>query len=132
MKIATTTEDFSFYCQTDEERIRELHHAGFRYIDLSMYSFTPDCLYMQGNWREEVMRLKAIADELGMTFVQAHSQGGNPLSSKSEHVDFLLKATIRSIEICEMLGIKNTVVHAGAKGSIGKAAGQKARRTTSA
>lgn len=113
MKIATTTGDFTFYCKTDEERIRELHRAGFKYIDLSMYSFTPDCAYMQDNWREEVHKLKNLADSLGMQFVQAHSQGGNPLSNEPTHIDFLLKATIRSIEICQMLGIKNTVVHNG-------------------
>lgn len=113
MKIATTTGDFGFYCKTDEERIRELHRAGFKYIDLNMYSFTPDCAYMQENWREEVEKIKAVADELGMEFVQAHSQGGNPLCEDKNHVDFLLKATIRSIEICEVLGIKNTVVHNG-------------------
>jgi MoaA/NifB/PqqE/SkfB family radical SAM enzyme len=49
MKIATTTGDFGFYCKTNEERIRELHRAGFRYIDLSMYGFTPECEYMQDN-----------------------------------------------------------------------------------
>ena len=54
MKIATTTGDFRFYCKTDEERIYELHRAGFKYIDLDMSSFTPDCAYMQDNWREEV------------------------------------------------------------------------------
>lgn len=113
MKIATTTGDFGFYCKTDEERIRELHRAGFRYIDFSMYSFTPDCPYMQENWREAAQELKGLANELGMEFVQAHSQGGNPLSEDRSHVDFLLQATIRSIEICEVLGIKNTVVHNG-------------------
>ena len=117
MKIATTTGDFSFYCKNDEERIRELHRAGFRYIDLSMYSFSPTSPYMQDDWREAVLHLKAVADELGMTFVQAHSQGGNPLSEDPEHVDFLIRATHRSIEICQMLGIPNTVVHNGfAKG----------------
>ena len=117
MKIATTTADFGFYCATDEERIRELYRAGFRYIDLNMYSFTPDSAYMGENWRDAVQRIKDVADELGMTFVQAHSQGGNPLSEDAAHVEFLLAATIRSIEICEMLGIKNTVVHNGfAKG----------------
>ena len=113
MKIATTTADFGFYCKTDEERIRELHRAGFRYIDLSMYGFKPECVYMQDNWQEAVYKIKNLADELGMKFVQAHSQGGNPLSDDPAHVDFLLKATIRSIEICEILGIKNTVVHNG-------------------
>ena len=100
MKIATTTEDFGFYCSSDEERIRELHRAGFRYIDLNMYSFTPECEYMQENWRSSVQRIKSLADELGMQFVQAHSQGGNPLSEDPDHVDFLVKATVRSIEIC--------------------------------
>ena len=113
MKIATTTGDFSPYCKTNEEKIRELHRAGFRHIDLSMYSFTPDCVYMRDGWREEVERLRALAEELGMTFVQAHSQGGNPLSDDKEKADFIVAATLRSIEICAMLGIPNTVVHAG-------------------
>ena len=120
MKIATTTGDFGFYCPTDAERIRELHRAGFRYIDLNMYGFSPDCVYMQDGWREEVQKLKSLAESLGMTFVQAHSQGGNPLSEDPAHVDFLLKATVRSIEICEMLGIANTVVHSGFKSGISK------------
>ena len=120
MKIATTTGDFGFYCQTDEDRIRELHRAGFRYIDLSMYNFTPDCAYMQGDWQEVVRKLKAVADELGMEFVQAHSQGGNPLSDDKNQVAFLLSATIRAIEICEMLGIKNIVVHSGLKAGLSK------------
>ena len=120
MKIATTTSDFNRFCKTDAEKIRELHRAGFRYIDFSMYQFTPDCVYMQENWRDEVQKLKDLAQELGMQFVQAHSQGGNPLSEDKAHVDFLLKATIRSIEICQMLGIKNTVVHNGYEQGISK------------
>lgn len=120
MKIATTTGDFAMWCESDEERIRELYKAGFRYIDLSMYSFTPNCIYMKDDWKEAVERIKDLADSLKMVFVQAHSQGGNPLSDDKEHVDFLLKATLRSIEICGMLGIKNTVVHSGWQGGISK------------
>ena len=120
MKIATTTGDFGYYCKTDEERIRELHRAGFRYIDFSMYSFTPDCVYMQKDWQDAVLKLKDLASELGMQFVQAHSQGGSPLSEDPAHVDFLFKATLRSIEICQMLGIKNTVVHNGSAPGISK------------
>ena len=117
MKIATTTGDFSFYCKNDAERIRELHRAGFRYIDLNMYSFKADSPYMQDGWERSVEELGELAEALGMQFVQAHSQGGNPLSEDASHVDFLRDATIRSIEICQKLGIKNTVVHNGfAKG----------------
>ena len=120
MKIATTTSDFGRYCKTDIERIRELHRAGFRYIDLNMYSFSPNCEYMRDDWKDAVKALKNEADSLGMTFVQAHSQGGNPLDPDKAHVDFLVDATNRSIEICEMLGIKNTVVHSGFAKEMGK------------
>ena len=120
MKIATTTGDFEFYCATDEERIRELHRAGFRYIDLNLYSITPESPYMREGWTDRVSKLRWLANALGMHFVQAHSPGGNPLSDDPEHVEFLLEATIRSIEICGMLGIKNTVVHNGFKKDITK------------
>ena len=113
MKIATTTGDFGFWCKTDVERIEELHKAGFKYIDLNLYDLTPDCAYMQENWREEVEKIKALANSLGMKFVQAHAQGGNPLSEDKAHVDFLLAATIRGVEICQVLGIENIVVHNG-------------------
>lgn len=120
MKIATTTGDFGRYCKNDIERIRQLHKAGFRYVDLDMYSFTPNCVYMQDDWKNAVRALKQEADRLGMQFVQAHSQGGNPLDSDKGRADFLVAATIRSIEICQFLGIKNTVVHPGCRDEIGK------------
>ncbi|MBQ7643193.1 MAG: sugar phosphate isomerase/epimerase [Clostridia bacterium] len=120
MKIATTTGDFDAFCVSDEERIRELHRAGFKYIDLSMYSLTPDCAYMGDGWKKEVCKLKDLADELGMQFVQAHSQGGNGLSDDKAHVDYLIATTVRSIEICRELGIKNTVVHSGLAKGISK------------
>ena len=121
MKIATTTADFLDYCKTDAERIQEAFRAGFRYIDLNMYALTPDCAYMQDHWRDAVAQIKTVAEELGMTFVQAHSQGGNPLSDDSAHRDFLYRATVRSIEICHELGIPNTVVHSGVADGISKA-----------
>lgn len=113
MKIATTTTDFGMFCTNDEERIRQLHKAGFRYIDLGIYGLTPDSPYMRPDWRDTVNRLKAVADELGMEFVQAHSPIGNPLSDDPQHVQMITDATIRSIEVCQMLGIKETVSHGG-------------------
>ena len=80
MKLATTTGDFVHYTASHTERVRHVYDAGFTYIDLSMYDdfgtpspfFTPD-------WREYTKRLGEFAAGLGMTFVQAHSPGGNPL-----------------------------------------------------
>ena len=84
MKIATTTGDFGSFLGNDADRIRALHKAGFRYIDFNMYSLTPDCPLMSDNWKDETASLKALADSLGMKFVQAHSQGGNCF--KDEHL----------------------------------------------
>ena len=113
MKIATTTSDFSRYCSNDADRIRELHRAGFRYIDLSMYSLSPSSPLMQDNWKEEVALLKRTADELGMTFVQAHAPGTNFLSPKVTDPDFVKHSLIRSIEVCGALHIPNNVLHFG-------------------
>lgn len=93
--------------ETDEKIIRGLHEAGFKYIDFSMYYFAKDSVYMQDGWEIEVLKLKAVADELDMEFVQAHSLGTNPFSENVEDAEFVVDATIRSIEICEMLGIED-------------------------
>ena len=85
-----------------------------------MYTLTPTCELMQDNWKDEALKFKELAGELGMQFVQAHSPGGNPLSDDEAHVDFLKRSTIRSIEVCEILGIKNTVVHNGVAEGLSK------------
>lgn len=120
MKLATTTGDFSFFCPSYEEQITELHRAGFRYIDLNMYHFSPDCALMQDDWRRAAENIRSHAEKLGMQFVQAHSQGGNPLSDDPAHLDFLLRSTLRSLEVCQVLGIPHTVVHNGRKDGLSK------------
>ena len=120
-KIATSTADMhGAGYETDADAIRGLYEAGFRYIDYSMYGLKQDSVLMSDNWREEVLKIKAVADELGMTFVQAHSPGGNLLSTNQQEVDELIATTKRSIEICEVLGIKNTVVHVGWKDGLNR------------
>ncbi len=121
MKLVTTTSDFKNWCSSDADRIREIHRAGFRYIDLNLGMLTPDCVYMQPGWQDEVERLKELSRGLDMQFVQAHSQGiGSPLSDNADNNNFYIEATKRSIEICGMLGIKNTVVHEACKAGLSK------------
>ena len=113
MKLATTTGDFEFYCKTYEERIRHIYEAGFRYIDLSLYTVSEDDeLLVASDWRKNAERLKAFAENLGMQFVQAHGPGINPMC-KDDRYEMLLQATIRSIEVCGVLGIPNMVLHSG-------------------
>ena len=116
LKIATTTGDFggsSGNLADDKAKLDKLHAAGFKYVDLSMYSFTAGCDYMQADWSDKIAELKDYADSLGMTFVQAHSQGGNALDEGQ--YDTLVAYTLRQIEICGQLGIENIVVHPGFK-----------------
>ena len=124
LKIATTTSDFggnNGNLSEDKSIVERLYRARFRYIDLGMYSFTNNSDYMRNDWKEKIAELKAYAESFGMTFVQAHSQGTiNPLTDNASDYDQLVTYTLRQIEICKELGIKNIVVHAGWNGSLNK------------
>ena len=117
MKIATTTADFNKYVNTHEEKIELLNKCGFKHIDLSFYGKNDNLPFLKENWVDYTKLLKEFAETRDMDFVQAHSIGGNPIE-KDENYDFLLKSTIRSIEVCGILGISNIVVHSGWKAGI--------------
>lgn len=114
MKLATTTTDFAPYVRTYEECVKGIYDAGFRYIDFGCgRNFLED-----DNWRDNAKRLRDYAESLGMKFIQMHSPEGNPLDLKRR--DELVKVTNRSIEVCDIMGIPQTVVHAGWKAEISK------------
>lgn len=120
MKLATTTGDFAKHFSTYREKAEAVCHAGFRYLDLDMYTIAEnDPLLVADDWEEICRQLKDCADSFGATFVQAHSPGGNPLQKDSQY-ESLLNATLRSIAVCGKLGIPNIVVHAGMLPGIGK------------
>lgn len=113
VKLATTTGDFDRYCDEYEDRIKNLHDAGFKCIDLSLYNLekSKELLYDE-KWEYNVKRIKEFAENLGMEFVQSHSPNFNPLGS-DEEFEQAVEKNIRSIEICSMLGIPNMVIHPG-------------------
>lgn len=114
MKLATTTSDFDRFLGTYRERVDAVCEAGFKYIDLSLYTvFDNDELLVSEKWRDNAKALSEYANEKGVKFVQAHSPGGNSLSGNNSLDESLIDITVRSIEICGILGIPNTVVHAG-------------------
>ncbi len=119
MLLATSTGDFTACLDNDFDRISALHEAGFRCMDLSLYTMEKDDPWMRDDWKDHASKIKAHAESLGMTFVQAHSPGGNPLC-RDENWQWLLDTTLRSIEVCAELGIPNTVVHAGWEDGIGR------------
>ena len=112
MKLATTTGDFGFYTKDYVEQIRHIKEAGFKYIDLSLYSPAADDPLFSDNWKMEAARIKNYVEENGLEFVQSHGFNCNCLGGEEKYKEAIDK-TIRCIEICAELGIPNTVVHSG-------------------
>ncbi len=113
MKLATTTGDFDRFSDRYLERVKYVADAGFKHIDLSLYTLkTNDELFYNDNWKTVVEELVNFGAENGIDYVQAHSPDTNNLDGEEGYRDALWK-TVRSIEICGMLGIPNIVVHSG-------------------
>ncbi len=112
MKIATTIGEVYAYTSTPAEAVRFYEGTGFKYLDYSFYNVLTDkrLRFMTDEWKDEILEVKTAADELGFSFVQAHAPC---CELRGEGMEDGLLSTIRSIEACGMLGIKNMVIHAG-------------------
>ncbi|MBE7000324.1 MAG: sugar phosphate isomerase/epimerase [Ruminococcaceae bacterium] len=113
MKLATTIGDFESYTSCPAEAVAAFEGTGFKHLDYSFYSVIyPNSPFLGENWKKEVTDAGETAAKLGLDFVQAHSPSYNPLDPHFDHQAGML-ATLRSIEACSMLGIRNLVVHSG-------------------
>lgn len=113
MKIATTIEEFYPYVQNAAEAVKAYEGTGFKYLDYSFFDsvIKPEISpLLTDDWKEHVLKAKEAADEHGFTFVQAHS----PICEiRGKDAEAGIIATNRSIEACEILGVKNMVIHSG-------------------
>ena len=113
MKLATTISDFEGYVQTPEEAVRCYMGTGFHCLDYSFYNVIyPGSPFLSDQWMRQVIDAGRAAEQLGFTFVQAHSPNYDCLDADVDHAAGML-ATLRSIEACSYLGIRNIVVHHG-------------------
>ena len=120
MRLATTTNDFMRVCDNYMDRIRCIHAAGFRYIDLGMSSvLKDDPLLLADNWQAAADEIKAYMEENGLRFLQSHAPGFNP-ASPEEDMDRAVALTKRAIEVCGYLEIPNTVIHCGSYPGLSK------------
>ena len=121
MKIATTTMELSSnYPGQHLERVKKIHEAGFNYVDLSFFlEARPDSAFLRDDWQELVAQLKTYGQENGVSYVQAHCPAVNPLRA-GERYEFIMRSTVRSLEVCGMLGIPNAVIHWGLDDGISK------------
>ena len=110
MKLATRTGDFFKYTNSQTAALEHIKKAGFRYAD---YSFGCDYQTQSGVYGKEyethLQAVKNTCEKLGVTLVQAHAPMGRPLDDNG----VLLQDTLRCIDACGFLGIKNLVVHSG-------------------
>lgn len=120
MRLATTTADLDRYINgagkdlaATKKMLDYFAQTSFKYLDYSFYAdLTPDYLLLQDNWQDSIKAIRDHGHSLGLEFVQSHSAGGNPLAH-DDKFEVLLLSTIRSIEACGIMGIKNIVVHSG-------------------
>ena len=113
MKIATSTGDFGRFNLTEQQKVRELYDAGFRYVDVSFYTcHKPTSWLLQEDWKDQAYALKEFGEKLGMQFVQSHGPGINPLKP-GENWENDITSVIRSLEVCQILGIPTNVLHMG-------------------
>ncbi len=114
MKLATTTGDFGRYMTSQQDAVRWIAQSGFKYAD---YNFCHDYNRQNGiytpDWRAHIEDVQKTAQEVGITFVQAHAPMGRPIRSGrgTDYYNAFVADTIRSIEACGILGIDNLVVH---------------------
>jgi len=117
MKIATTIGEV--YAYTDQDpvsAVRLYEGTGFRYLDYSFYNvLRGNHPFLTEAWKTQVDNAGSTAASLGMKFVQAHSPNYNPLGNPgdSSYHEAGMKASLRSVEACGMLGIGAIVVHSG-------------------
>ncbi len=114
MRIATTTGDFvpfASYPLHMQEILPWLKECGFRHIDLNMYEGdNPDSPLYGEKWAEWTEETAALAQKLGLDFVQAHGA-----SCWEQDYEARLALLRRQLHVCKRLDIPYMVVHAMAE-----------------
>ena len=117
MKLATTIgEVYSFVNRDPAAAVRMYEGTGFRYLDYSFYNvLRGEHPFLGDDWKSQIDAAGNAASSLGMKFVQAHSPDYNPLGrpGDTDYHEAGMKASLRSVEACGMLGIGAIVVHSG-------------------
>lgn len=88
-----------------------INKCGFRYIDYNFYEFvgTDASPYMDKDWEEQTHLTKEAMDRAGVSAVTSHAPKGEP----AVDTEGIARRTLRSIEMCPILGIDRMVYHPG-------------------
>ena len=111
MKIATTIAEVLPYVEQDPVRaVKCYEDSGFRFLDYSFYHMLnlPNHPLMGEDWKDVIRAVQKASAEAGIQWVQAHLPACKLIGEGKEAG---LKACLRAIEACGMLGIQNAVIH---------------------
>ena len=119
MRLSTSTGDFSFYVETVPEKVRLFKDTKFKYINLEQTGNVPFLLCdSDKEYKIFAEECKSAAEFSGVKYVLSHAPClhfaiPEALNDRSnEEYQRNLRAIIRSIEVCHILEIPRTVVHA--------------------
>lgn len=116
MKLAATTSEFVEYRSCPQKAVRRFEGTKFKYLDFNFCeSVYKGSSFVEEGWEKMIMETGEEAEKLGMTFCQAHAPCFDPDGPIADGLrgEECVQYTIRAIEACAMLGIKNIVAHTG-------------------
>lgn len=94
-----------------EEGVRVLCEAGFDALDFSMFSLAREDNPINTEGVKYLEKMKKVADSYGVVFNQAHAPFPSIREGDEEYNKRMFKAIVRSMEVCNYLGIGIVVVH---------------------
>lgn len=110
MKLVTQTEVISSALGY-AEAVKRIAKAGFDGADCSFFDMIKDdSVWNNDGWKDFALELRAVADDCGIVFRQAHAPF--PTARGQEPYDTVIRQRIiRSMEAAALLGAENIVVH---------------------
>lgn len=114
MKLATSTGDFNGFASNIAEKIQNFKGSKFKNVNLEQTGVIPEFFEESDNGYKKLADDWAKArDFAGVNFVVSHAPClHNAVICDDETYKKNIRAIRRSIEICNILGIKRIVVHA--------------------
>ena len=110
MKLVMLTEELARRFG-DKKAIEMIKAAGFDGYDYTMAEYNHDLLFNNDNYLEYAKEIRRMADELGISCLQAHAP--SPRMRTLEQVLPCVPMFMKAIEISAILGCKMLVVHPG-------------------
>ncbi len=95
-----------------EKTLEIIKSAGFDCADVTMsFLYKPDHYFNGDDWQDKAVRAKKKADQLGLTFNQAHAPFPSTFENGEDYNEERKRYLMRSFYICRLLGIPKIVVH---------------------